>query len=1086
MRRIVERFVEYPIYANLIIAFVLLAGGFSLLNMNKAFFPERESRYIRVSVFYPGASPEEMEEGITARIEEAVRGIVGIKEITSTSMENSSSVSIETTGEYPIDEVLMEVKNAVDGISALPSAAERPIVAKQRSRSPGVRMSLRPVDGSQVDLMTLKDHAQRIEEDLFSSGVMSQVSLSGFPSPELSVEIKEEALLRYDLTFAEIMDAIRSNNQDISGGQIKSAEEELLIRLRSRSTDPNKIGNIILRGKPDGGFLRIRDVAEVKKKFADTSYESWVNGKQAISINVEKLPEEDLEAITEYATRYMADFNARNQGVQLDMSRAFLDILQSRLDLLTRNGMIGLMLVVLSLSLFLSIRLSLWVSFGIPFSFLAMFIMAYQLGITINMISLFGMILVIGILVDDGIVIAENIYLYFEKGMSPMKAAVEGTMEVLPAVLTSITTTIVAFSPLLFLAGTRMEMMYHMAIVVVGALFFSLFEAFFVLPAHLSSHRVLNRKSLQAKRKGVKRYFEGFIVWLRERIYHYMLHWLVKYRHAVVAIPIALILITAGLYYGGHIKNTFFPMVDFDSFEVNVAFTPGDGEKQTKQYLRRFETAIWEVNDDLKEQLDTDTDIIERVSSTMGFAFRGQERGAHAGNIRVYPVDLEGLPLSGYKIANMVREKIGPVPEARKYTAGGRSRWGSPVSIGLMSRNLDELEEAKNYLMDRLTELPQLKDITENVALGKQEVRLDLKPKAYFLGLDEAAIATQVRQGFYGGQAQRLQDGRDELRVWVRYPKEDRLTRGQMEKMKIKTPGGEFPLIELADYHLERGPVAINRYNGSREIRVEAETVDPYASVPEIIGQVEREIMPELQARFSGIRYMEQGQAKHSNEALSRVGGYFLIAFIVIIFIMVLHFKSVNQTVIILAMIPLSMLGVFWGHGIHGKPLSIISLWGMIALTGVIINDAIVFLAKYDNLLLKGHKVIDAVVEAGKLRLRPILLTSITTTVGLFPIILEKSVQAQFLIPMAISLAYGVFIGTIFILIFFPVLIMLLNDVRVYFRYLWTGQKPEPEEVEVAIMLNNRRRRYETNGSASVMEENNNSLSSGSKEDKKQ
>ncbi|MFW6103734.1 MAG: efflux RND transporter permease subunit [Bacteroidota bacterium] len=1070
MRRIIERFVEYPIYANLIIAFVLLAGGFSLINMNKAFFPERESRYLSVSVFYPGASPEEMEVGVTSRIEEAVRGIVGIKEITSTSIENSASVSIETTGQYSVDEVLMEVKNAVDGISALPSAAERPIVAKRRSRSPAIRMSLIPTDGSEVDLMTLKDHAQRVEEDLFNSGVMSQISLSGYPSPELSVEVKEEALLRYNLTFADIMRAIQSNNRDISGGEIKSEEEELLIRLRSRSTDPNKIGTIILRGKPDGSFLRIRDVAEVKKKFADTSYESWINGKRSVSINVEKLPEEDLDAITEYTNQYIEEFNARNQGVELDVSRAFLDILQSRLDLLTKNGIIGLALVIFALSVFLSIRLSLWVSFGIPFSFLAMFIVAYQMGITINMISLFGMILVIGILVDDGIVIAENIYLYFEKGMSPMKAAVEGTMEVFPAVLTSIATTIVAFSPLLFLTGTRMEMMYHMAIIVVGALFFSLFEAFFVLPAHLSSHRVLNRKALNAKRKGIKKYFEGFIVWLRDNLYQHMLYWLLKYRHAVVAIPIALILITAGLYYGGHIKNTFFPMVDFDSFEVNVAFTPGDGERQTREYLRRFEAAIWEVNEDLKQQQGMDHDIIERVSTTMGNAFQGQERGAHAGIIRVYPVDLEGLPLSGHQIANMVRKKIGPVTEARKYTAGGRSRWGSPVSIGLMSRNLEELEEAKNYVMKRLTELPQLKDINENVALGKQEVRLDMKPKAYFLGLDESTIASQVRHGFYGGQAQRLQEGRDELRVWVRYPKSDRLTRGQMEKMKIKTPAGEYPLVELADYHLERGPVAINRYNGSREIRVEAETVDPYASVPAIIGQIEKEIIPEVKSRFAGIRYMDQGQAKHSNEALGKAGGYFLIAFIVIIFLMILHFKSVNQTLIILAMIPLSMLGVFWGHGIHDKPLSIISLWGMIALTGVIINDAIVFLAKYDNLLLKGYKVLDAIVEAGKLRLRPIILTSITTTVGLFPIILEKSVQAQFLIPMAISLAYGVFIGTIFILIFFPVLIMLLNDFRVYMKYLWTGEKPERETVEVAVMLNNRRKSYEMNGTAEIMD----------------
>ncbi|MFP3860767.1 MAG: efflux RND transporter permease subunit [Bacteroidales bacterium] len=1072
MRKLVERFVEYPIYANLIIAFVILAGGFSLMNMNKSFFPERESRYITISVFYPGASPQEMEEGITTRIEEAVRGIIGIKEINSTSVENSARVTIETTGDYSVDEVLMEVKNAVDGISSLPSAAERPIVSKQRSRSPAVRMSVVPDDGYDIDLMSLKEHAQSIEEDLYNSGVISQVSISGFPSPEISVEVEEETLMRYNLTFNDLIKAIQSNNRDISGGEIKSEEEELLIRLRSRSTDPNQIGNIILKGQSEGSIIRIRDVATVKKQFADSPYKNWLNGKRAISINIEKLPEEDLEAIDEYTREYIEDFNAKNQGVKLETSRAFLDILQSRLNLLTENGLIGLALVILSLSLLLNTRLSLWVSFGIPFSFLAMFIFAGTFGITINMMSLFGIILVIGILVDDGIVIAENIYLYFEKGLSPMKAAVEGTMEVLPAVLTSITTTIIAFTPLLFLAGTRMEMMIHMAVVVIGALFFSLFEAFFVLPAHLSNPKVLNRERMTKKKKGIKKYFERFIIWLREDIYHHVLEWIIKFRHAVMAIPVALILVTAGLYYGGHVKNTFFPMIDFDSFEINVAFTPGEGEAQTEKFLNRFEKAVWEVNEDLKKKMQTDVSIIERTSKTLGRSFSGQESGAHAGTMRVFPVDLEGYDLSGHQIANMVNEKIGKVPEANKFTVGGRSRWGYPVSIGLMSTNLKELDEAKEVLMDKLTELPQIKDITENVALGKQEVRLQLKPKAYFLGLDENTIASQIRQGFYGGEAQRLQDGRDELRVWVRYPKSDRLTRGQMENMKIKTLGGEFPLSELADYHLERGPVAINRYNGAREIRVEAETVDPYAPVPEILEQIELEIMPEIEAQYAGIRYMFQGQQKYSNEALSKIWKYFLIAFLFIIFVMILHFRSVNQTTIIIAMIPLSLLGVIWGHGIHGEPLSIISLWGIVALTGVIINDAIVFLAKYDNLLLKGHSVHDAIVEAGKTRLRPIILTSITTTVGLFPIILESSVQAQFLRPMAISLAYGVFIGTMFILIFFPVLIMLLNDVRVYFKYLWTGNKPERRSVEVAVILDSRRKKYETNGTNSISEEN--------------
>lgn len=1071
MKKLIERFVEFPIYANMIIGVVILAGGLSLLSMKKAFFPERESRMISVSVFYPGASPVEMEEGVTSRIEEAVRGIIGIKEITSTSVENRSSVSIETTGEYPINEVLMEVKNAVDGISSLPSAAERPIVAKARSRAPGIRMSLVPTDGNNFDLETLKKQAQHVEEDFYNSGVMSQIDVSGYPDLEISVEIREDELLRHNLTFNDIVAAIQNNNRDVSGGEIKSEDEELLIRLRSRSADPNKLGDIVLRGEADGSYIRIRDVADVKRKFADSPRRRWTNGKPTVSINVEKLPEEDLDEMTKYAREYIDKFNARNQGVEIIISRAYLDIIQSRLNLLTRNGMVGLILVVIALTMFLSLRLSLWVSFGIPFSFLAMFIAAHLMGTTINMQSLFGMILVIGILVDDGIVIAENIYVHFEQGKTPMRAAVDGALEVAPAVLTSITTTIIAFTPLLFLSGTRMEMMFDVAVVVIASLFFSLFEAFLVLPAHLGNPRILSRKSQEKKDRGLRGHFNRFMYWLRDDIYHYMLEWLVRWRGIVVGISIALFLITAGLLLGGHIKNTFFPMVDFDSFEINVAFTPGDGEKQTLGFLDRFEKSVWEVNEEMTKELGLKENLIERVTKDLGSAFNRQESGAHAGSIDVYPIDLEGLPISGRDISFRVAQKIGKVPEARKFTVAGRNRWGAPVSVGLMSHDLQELEEAKEYLIERLEEMPQLKDVTENIALGKQEVRLQLKPRAYFLGLDETEIANQVRQGFYGVQAQRLQEGRDELRIWVRYPKSGRLTLGQMENMKVKTPQGIFPLSEVADYHMERGPVAINRFQGSREIRVEAETVDPLAPVPEILNQMDREIMPDLLARFNGVRYVYQGQQKYSNEAMQKAKKYFMIAFVIIVLILILHFRSMQKMFVIILMIPIAMLGVIWGHGIHGQPLSMMSLWGMVALTGVIINDAIIFMAKFDGMLVEGYKVKDAIVGAGKMRLRPIILTSITTTVGLFPILFERSVQAQFLIPMAISLAYGVFVGTIFILIFFPVLLMLLSDLRMFTKRLWTGEKHSREELETAVILHKRKLAYERNSEKSDNEE---------------
>ncbi len=1052
MQNLIKTFVKFPFYANLVIAFIVIAGLISLNNMKKSFFPEFTSRYISISVFYPGASPVEMEEGVTSRIEEAVRSIVGIKEINSTSSENSSQVLIETTGKYDIDETLMEVKNAVDGISSFPSAAERPIVYKQRSTSRALFLSLSGTD----DLFTLKEYAYRIEDDFLNSGIISQMTLRGAPTPEISVEVREMDLLRYNLTLTQVASAIWNNNRDISGGQIKSVDEEILIRLRSRSADPDIIANIPLRGTPEGGFIRIGDVATVKKKAPINFYPAFRGSKPSVTFAVDKLPEEDLEEIDDYVKEYIEVFNARNPGVQIKINFSFLEILNSRLKLLTNNGLLGFILVVISLTLFLSFGVSFWVAWGIPASFLAMFVVANLYGITINMISLFGMILVIGILVDDGIVIGENIFTHFEEGMNPRKAAVEGTMEVLPAVVTSVTTTVVAFMPLLFLQGTNMESMREMAFIVIVSLLLSLVEAFLVLPAHLSSVHVLNREKFDQHKHKIKEGIENSIKWLRDELYEPYLKWALKWRYIIMAIPAALTMLTIGLFGGGFIRSTYFPVVDFDSFEINIAFVPGSGEVQTYEYLHRFEDAVWEVNDELKEELNREEDLIRDTRLQVGSAFSRQENGAHAGRLVVYSSDLTNIDLTGLKIAAMVREKIGPVPEAEKYTVGGRNRWGMPVSISLMSRNLDELEAARDMLMAYLENMPVLKDIVDNNAQGKQEILLKLNPRAYFLGLDEATIASQVRQGFYGHQVQRLQHSRDEIRVWVRYPAEDRRYIGQLEQMKIKTPNGTYPLIELADYEMKRGPVGIRRFNGQREMRIEADLTDPYASVPDILRKVNMEIIPDIKQKYPGINVVYQGQQRESQLTVNKLRTYFLIAFAAIVLILMIHFKNMQQPFIILAMIPLSMIGAFWGHGMHGKPVSVLSALGMVALSGVIINDAVVFLSKFNGLITKGEKVIPAVIAAGKSRLRPIILTTLTTAIGLFPLILETSFQAQFLIPMAISLAYGVAFGTVFILLFFPVLILVLNDVRVRFREFWTGVKPEREDVEFAMIYSKR------------------------------
>jgi multidrug efflux pump subunit AcrB len=1032
MKNLIATFIKYPFYANIILFIILGIGWISFQSMNRSFFPELSEKFINITVFYPGASPKEMEEGVTIRIEEALRGIAGIKEVNSTSSENATSVQVEITGEYNIDETLMEVKNAVDGIPSFPVDAERPIVNKQRSTTFAIFMGLT----GDVDLLTLKEYANEIEYDLYLSGIMSQITLGGFPDLEISVEIPEENLRRYNLTFDEVTRAVAQNNQDISGGQIRSEKEEIMIRSRYRTVKPEEIEQIIIRANPDGTYLRIGDVGTVEMTFADVASTSLMNGNPSVSIRVFKLPEEDLQAISEFCNRYADKWNSTHDDTQLYVTYDFLEMLKARLNLLYKNGGIGLLLIFVTLGFFLSLRVSIWVAVGIPASFGAMFLLGIFYGVTVNMISLFGMILVVGILVDDGIVIAENIYTHFEKGKSPRKAALDGTMEVLPAVLTSVTTTIVVFSALFFIKG-RMEFMYEMAFVVVFSLAFSLIEAFFVLPAHLGSSWVLRRNVRQNTGKKIRDGLDRVLIFMRERLYGTTLRFVIKWKYVVIFLPILLIMITAGLFSGGLIKATFFPAIPFDQFNVDIAFKPGAGEAQTLEYLKRVDNAIWEVNSDLMEELNDTSDFVNFTFLSTGSAFNGQERGSHAGNIFVLLRDLENSGTSSYEIVNRVQAKVGELPETEKFTIQGRATFGTPISVSLLGKNEEELNMAKQDLIQSLKQIEALNNIADINPEGMREVRLKLKPLAYFLGFSQASLTAQVRQGFFGGQAQRLQHGKDELRVWIRYPKSDRINLGQLESMRIKTPMGEYPLSELATYTIDRGPVSIKHFNGSREIRVDANVVSYDTPVVPIQEKIEREIAPRLLATYPGIDIAYLGQKKDSDETMSQIQKYFLPAFLLMFLLIILHFKSFSQGLIIVLMIPLSWLGAIWGHGIEGVPVSLLSVWGMLALSGVIINDAVVFLSKYNSLLLEGKKVTEAAYEAGIARFRAIVLTTITTSVGLYPIIFERSFQAQFLRPMAVALAYGVFIGTAFILIFFPVIILVMNDIKRYWKYMF-------------------------------------------------
>ncbi|MEQ8359431.1 MAG: efflux RND transporter permease subunit [Cytophagales bacterium] len=1056
MRALVTFFVRYPIWANSIIFVIGIFGVLSYtLGLKKSFFPERTPQNITINVIYPGASPEEVEEGVTIKIEEAIKGIVGIDEVTSKSSENSASISIKTLDDYDLEEVTTEVKNAVDRINSFPLNAEPPIVFKEKSTSIAMFMGVK----GDVSLMTLKEAAERVEDDFLNSGLISQVRLSGFPELEISIEVPEESLRRYGLTFDQVSGAVRNNNRDISGGSIKTSDEEIKIRANSKSFDPTFIEEIIVRANPDGTKLLLRDVGNVSMTFADTPNAVYSNNERAVSIIVSKLPEEDITTISKYISDYVEEYNAKSSNIELFTYFDFNQILQERLELLTKNFGVGLFLVLVTLGLFLSLRLSFWVAAGIPLSFLFMFIIGDFAGITINMLSLFGMLLVVGILVDDGIVIAENIYTHFEKGKDAKTAAIDGTLEMVPSVFTSVTTTIVVFMSLIFLdnGGFTKEM----AIVVIACLAFSMIEAFFVLPAHLASNWILSKRE---KSSGpyirFRKMMERAIDWMRLKVYARSLQFLIKYRWASVTLPLAFFVIMVSMLMGGQIKFSIFPVPPADDINVNLTLKPGTRENITEAYLRRFQDSVWAVHRELQKEYNFQDSVISTVDLVVGSQNNGATSGSHVGRLGVNFENLDKKNIAAFEIGNRIREKIGPVPEAEQFSIGNVNYFGTPISVSLKGRNINDLEAAKTELKDQLGQISTVKDVTDNASIGQREIKLELKPLAYFLGLTHQDITKQIRQGFFGEEVQRLQIGTDEVKVWVRYPQDDRLSIAQLESMKIKMQNGvEYPLTELANYQIERGVISINHFNGKREIRVQGELAQTDASLPDVLQKISTDVMPPILAKYPGIEYTFEGQSRRAaNEGSSFLK--ILLPIVILLFLIVtLNFRSLLQAImIILILIPLGFACAVFGHWVEGAVFyATISGYGILALSGVIINDAVVMLDRYNHYLKEGMGVIEAAYQSGIARFRAIILTSMTTVAGLYPLILETSFQAQFIIPMAISLAWGVMLGTFFILLFFPVIVLVVNDIRVYFLWFMRtiissdAVKPKKEDVEPAV-----------------------------------
>ena len=1059
MRKLIAYFIKHSVAVNVIVIAFLIFGGVGAYKLNSSFFPLVDSKNISINVTYPGASPQEVEEGIILKIEDNLKGLNGVDRVTSTSRENSGNINVEIEKGKNIDFMLLEVKNAVDRVPTFPVGMEPLIVSKLEALRPTITFS---ISGNNIPLATLKQIGRQVENDLRGIDGISQIQITGYPEEEIEIAINETNLLAYNLSFAEVSQAVNESSLITTGGTIKTSTEEYLIRANSRSYYADELSNLIVKSDPSGRIIRLKDIAKVQDKFSETPNANYFNGNLSINVTITSTNTEDLITSADKAKEYINDFNQKYDNVEINIIRDLSITLVERTNLLTENAIIGMILVLMFLSLFLNTRLAFWVAFGLPIAFLGMFMLAGYFNVTINVLSLFGMIIVIGILVDDGIVIAENIYQHYEKGKTPEQAAIDGVMEVLPAIVSAILTTILAFSIFLFLDGGIGEFFGEVSVVVILTLAVSLVEALIILPAHLAHSKALRKQNntpkaglagafqkVFSKLRYINRLGDAIMRWLRDTLYSPSLRFALQHKFFTFSIFVVFLILTYGSFGGGIIRGAFFPQIASDQVRISLNMPNGTNEKVTDSIISLIEQRAIEVTDQISEEYfgnDGEKQLVKNIIKNVG-------PGSSSASLSINLLEGEERPneITSRLVTNRIQERVGLIfgVESLVFGSGGNFG-GSPVSISFLGNNITELKAVKTALKERLENNVLLKDVTDNDPAGIKEIRIKLNETAYALGLNLRTVMTQVRAGFFGSQAQRFQRGQDEIRVWIRYNRENRSSIKSLDNMRILVPnGGRIPLKEIASYEIARGDVAINHLEGRREIQVSADIKDPKkTSATDIMDEIKNEIMPKILAKYPTVTPSFEGQNREFsklNDSLKPVG---LIVLLLIYIVIAFTFRSYSQPLLLLFLIPLSLPAVAWGHWIHDFPVNVLSMLGIIALIGIMVNDGLVLIGKFNNNLREGMTYDNALYEAGRARFRAIFLTSITTVAGLAPLIFEESRQAQFLIPMAISIAYGIGFATVLTLIVLPIFLAFSNSVKTTAKWLWTGNKITKEEVE--------------------------------------
>ena len=1050
MKNIIRWFILNTVAANLLMVFIIIAGIFTLSRLRMEVFPDITIPIINVSVIYPGASPEDIEESICVKVEEQVQGINGLKRITSSSNEGYGSINIEIENGYDIDEVKDEVKAQVDAITSFPDDAEKATIKSFDGQPEVITIA---VHGN-VDEVSLLNIAEKVRDEVSELPNITQTRLGKKPR-EISIEVSEKTLQKYGISFDYIASKIRTSSMDVPGGAIETYDGEILIRSKGQAYTGDEFGIIPVLSLPDGSTVLLRDIAEIEDGFQDVEYDIKFNSEPALLIRVYRTGEQNALDIAEEVHKYIKKKNPlMPPGISLTTMKDESVILKGRIELLTENAYLGLTLVLIVLALFLKPKLAAWVSLGIPISFMGGFWLLPLFDVSINMISLFTFILVLGIVVDDAIVVGENIHIHLKRGLSGVDAALEGAYQVAKPVIFAVLTTMVTFSPMILVEGATGKIWKIIPVVTIVVLMFSLIESLTILPAHLA-HMKLDENKKENKflawwskiQLSIHNWLQRFI----KNRYIPVLELALRNRGNTVAIAISIFILTVGLVASGFIRFNFFPPLEADIVIAGVEYPEGTPVSLTKSGLEQVEKSAYKLKDSLEVLFPNNKVFINMVSTAGDQPIKTQSArgpgnldasffGSHLAECVIELAPGEERSISTVDISRIWRELTGPIPGVKQVTFDSDLfTTGAPIEIQLSSINRDDLKDVTTILKDKLQTYAGVFDIKDSFSAGKDEIKLNLRPEAQNYGITMASLARQVRQAFYGDEVQRVQRGRDEVKVFLRYPKEERVSLNNLEQMMVRVGNNiEVPLGQVAEGELTSGYSTITRTDRKRSISVTADVDLSEANANEILAKFELEHIIPILRDYPSVNYSFEGEQREQRDTLGSLFKNFALALFVVYVLLAVPFKSYLQPLIIMSAIPFGFTGAVIGHIIMGMNLAVLSIIGIVALSGVVVNDSLVmvdFINRYRRE--DGKTSLEAALAAGPRRFRPILLTSITTFVGLFPLLIEKSVQAQFLVPMAISLAYGVLFATLITLILVPTSYLIIEDIKKFFYGLF-------------------------------------------------